>query len=95
MAANIGALNTKLMIGVGAAFDFHTGRIHDAPDWVKRCGLQWLHRLGQDPCRLARRYLTNNPKFPFHILPQLTGCRRYELGAPRGNSLPSQFPQAS
>lgn len=64
-------LDTKIMIGVGAAFDYHTGRIRDSADWVKRAGLQWLHRLIQDPRRLWRRYLRTNPPFIFCILRQL------------------------
>jgi N-acetylglucosaminyldiphosphoundecaprenol N-acetyl-beta-D-mannosaminyltransferase len=73
-------LETKLMFGVGAAFDYHTGRIQDSPQWVKRAGLQWLHRLLQDPRRLWRRYLRNNPAFVWHILLQLSGLRRYDPG---------------
>jgi len=60
--------NVPLMIGVGAAFDFHTGRIHDCPRWIKRAGLQWLHRLVQEPGRLWRRYLLNNPAFLWQCL---------------------------
>jgi len=63
MAKHIVRLQTKLMIGVGAAFDYHTGRVQDAPAWIKRSGLQWLHRLAQDPKRLWKRYLVNNPLF--------------------------------
>jgi len=70
-------LETTLMFGVGAAFDFHTGRIKDAPQWVKRAGLQWLHRLAQDPRRLLWRYLRNNSSFLWHISLQLTGLRSY------------------
>lgn len=70
-------LDTTLMFGVGAAFDFHTGRIKDCPDWVKRAGLQWLDRLLQDPKHLWRRYLRNNPSFLWHIMLQLTGLKRY------------------
>jgi N-acetylglucosaminyldiphosphoundecaprenol N-acetyl-beta-D-mannosaminyltransferase len=79
MAAHLGRLQTTLMVGVGAAFDYHTGRIADAPDWVKRSGLQWLHRLAQDPRRLWKRYLVNNPKFLHAITLQLTGLRQYRL----------------
>jgi N-acetylglucosaminyldiphosphoundecaprenol N-acetyl-beta-D-mannosaminyltransferase len=64
------SLNTNLMVGVGAAFDVHTGRMKDAPQWVKAAGLQWLHRLFQEPRRLGRRYLVNNPKFVVQILRQ-------------------------
>jgi N-acetylglucosaminyldiphosphoundecaprenol N-acetyl-beta-D-mannosaminyltransferase len=70
-------LDTRLMFGVGAAFDFHTGRIKDCPNWVKSAGLQWLDRLLQDPKHLWKRYLRNNPAFLWHIFLQLTGLRRY------------------
>jgi N-acetylglucosaminyldiphosphoundecaprenol N-acetyl-beta-D-mannosaminyltransferase len=70
-------VQSTLMFGVGAAFDFHTGRIKDAPNWVKRAGLQWLHRLLQDPRRLFWRYLRNNSAFCWHIAMQLTGIRQY------------------
>jgi len=49
MAEYLPKLETKVMVGVGAAFDIHTGRAQDSPDWVKNAGLQWLHRLLQEP----------------------------------------------
>jgi N-acetylglucosaminyldiphosphoundecaprenol N-acetyl-beta-D-mannosaminyltransferase len=70
-------IESTLMFGVGAAFDFHTGRIQDAPNWIKRAGLQWLHRLLQDPRRLFWRYLRNNSAFCWHIAMQLTGIKHY------------------
>jgi len=70
-------LDTTLMFGVGAAFDYHTGLVRDAPRWVKRIGMQWLHRLMQDPRRLWRRYLRSNSAFLWHIALQLTGLREY------------------
>ena len=70
-------LDTTLMFGVGAAYDFHTGRIQDAPQWIKTIGMQWLHRLLQDPRRLWKRYLRNNPAFMWHIALQLSGLRQY------------------
>ncbi len=69
--------DTHLMFGVGAAFDFHTGHIRDCSEWVKRAGLQWAHRLIQDPKRLWWRYLRNNPAFLWQITLQLTGLRAY------------------
>ncbi len=71
MANYLGRLETKLMVGVGAAFDIVTGRLHDAPAWMKVAGLQWLHRLGQEPRRLWKRYLINNPRFVVKITWQL------------------------
>ncbi|MDQ4026138.1 MAG: WecB/TagA/CpsF family glycosyltransferase [Actinomycetota bacterium] len=57
------ALDAPVLAGVGAAFDFHSGRKREAPSWVKRNGLQWLHRLASDPRRLWRRYLVGNARF--------------------------------
>jgi N-acetylglucosaminyldiphosphoundecaprenol N-acetyl-beta-D-mannosaminyltransferase len=71
MADHIGLLDCKVMLGVGAAFDVHTGAMRDAPRWMKRAGLQWCHRLWQEPGRLWKRYLINNPKFLFNVLLQL------------------------
>jgi N-acetylglucosaminyldiphosphoundecaprenol N-acetyl-beta-D-mannosaminyltransferase len=79
MAQYIDRLDTKLMVGVGAAFDLHTGRMIDAPDWVKAIGMQWFHRMLQEPRRLAKRYLINNPIFIYRIMMQFTGIRRYSL----------------
>lgn len=70
---------SRLMVGVGAAFDLHTGLIKDAPAWVKNAGMQWLHRLTQDPRRLWKRYLVNNPKFLWKISLQLTHLSEYSL----------------
>ena len=81
MARYLPMLDTKLMIGVGAAFLFHTGAIQDSPDWVKRIGLQWMHRLLQEPSRLWRRYLLNNPLFILHAFLQIMGWKRYTLEA--------------
>ena len=61
-------LKTTVMVGVGAACDILTGRTKDAPEWVKRSGLQWLHRLLQEPKRLWRRYLILNPRFIYSIM---------------------------
>jgi N-acetylglucosaminyldiphosphoundecaprenol N-acetyl-beta-D-mannosaminyltransferase len=83
-------LNTTLMFGVGAAFDFHTGRIADCSEWIKRCGLQWFHRLLQDPKHLWRRYLRNNPSFLFSITLQLLGLRSYP---PQTHPRPHEVPQ--
>jgi N-acetylglucosaminyldiphosphoundecaprenol N-acetyl-beta-D-mannosaminyltransferase len=80
MAEMIDVLDCKLMIGVGAAFDIHTHRIKDAPKWVKNAGLQWLHRLCQEPTRLWRRYLINNSTFLWYLGLQISGLQRFELG---------------
>lgn len=79
MARYLPLLDTHLMIGVGAAFLFHTGAIRDSPAWVKRIGLQWFHRLLQEPRRLWRRYVFNNPMFVVTAVLQILGLRRYTL----------------
>lgn len=76
-------LEAPVLIAVGAAFDFHAGRVAQAPRWMQRCGLEWLFRLVQEPRRLAPRYLVNNPLFVFHCLLQLTGLRKYPLSGDR------------
>jgi len=75
-------LDTTLMFGVGAAFDFHTGRISDCADWIKRAGLQWLHRLVQDPRRLLWRYVRNNPAFVWRIALQMAGIGKPHMADP-------------
>lgn len=56
-------LKAPVLIAVGAAFDFHTGRVRQAPAWMQRSGLEWLFRLTQDPKRLWKRYLLDNSRF--------------------------------
>jgi N-acetylglucosaminyldiphosphoundecaprenol N-acetyl-beta-D-mannosaminyltransferase len=80
MRRMVGHLNTRLMFGVGAAFDFHTGRIRDCAPWIKAAGFQWLHRLVQDPKRLWRRNLSNST-FLWHITLQLSGLKTFPLTA--------------
>jgi N-acetylglucosaminyldiphosphoundecaprenol N-acetyl-beta-D-mannosaminyltransferase len=75
-------LDTTLMFGVGAAFDFHTGRIRDCADWIKRAGLQWLHRLVQNPRHLLWRYVRNNPAFICRIALQIAGFGRAHMAEP-------------
>lgn len=74
----VSKLDAKIMFGVGAAFDIHTGRIKDAPYWMKVTGVQWMHRIYQDPKRLWKRYLVNNPKFVYRIMLELLGLAKYE-----------------
>ena len=60
-----------VMIGVGAAFDFHAGAKPQAPAWMQKRGLEWLHRLTHEPRRLWKRYLYNNPRFIILVLSQI------------------------
>ena len=62
MAAYREALPCAL-VGVGAAFDFYSGRIKRAPAWMQKSGLEWFHRLCQDPKRLGKRYANYLPRF--------------------------------
>lgn len=62
MAEHRGRINA-VMIGVGAAFDFHAGTVQRAPRWMRDNGLEWLHRLWTEPGRLWRRYLVTNTLF--------------------------------
>lgn len=73
-------LQAPVLVGVGAAFDFHTGTVSQAPRWMQRAGLEWLFRLLTEPRRLWRRYLVDNPWFLFELSRQKLGLKRYELG---------------
>lgn len=73
-------LETRMIFGVGAAFDFLTGRIRLCPEWMKRAGLHWLHRLAQDPARLWIRNVRNTA-FLWHVALQLTGAKDYPMRA--------------
>lgn len=64
-----------VMLGVGAAFDFHAGTVRRAPAWMQRHGLEWLHRLASEPRRLWRRYLVTNTAFILGAARQLLGLR--------------------
>ncbi len=56
-------LSAPLLVGVGAAFDFHAGLVSQAPPWMQRNGLEWTYRLSREPRRLWRRYARYNPRF--------------------------------
>lgn len=58
---------SAVMVGVGAGFDYHAGRIKRAPQWMQNCSLEWLYRLMQDPVRLFKRYVITNCKFIYYI----------------------------
>ena len=79
MAAHQGRVAAPLMVGVGAAFDFHAGVKRQAPRWMQRSGLEWLFRLLSEPRRLAGRYLVNNSRFAWLVLLQLSGLKKFPL----------------
>lgn len=68
MAEHMDRLTATVLIGVGAAFDFHAGTVRQAPVWMQRHGLEWMYRLSREPRRLWRRYLRTNPAFVVGIL---------------------------
>jgi N-acetylglucosaminyldiphosphoundecaprenol N-acetyl-beta-D-mannosaminyltransferase len=92
MAALRERLRAPVLVGVGAAFDFHTGRVPQAPRWMQSAGLEWLFRLAQEPSRLWRRYLVYNPLFIFHVTLQLLGLRRYPPLTPAEATLRAPVP---
>ena len=69
-------LEVPVLCGVGAAFDFHAGRISQAPRWMQERGLEWTYRIAQEPRRLLPRYLYYNPRFLFAFTQQLLRERR-------------------
>jgi N-acetylglucosaminyldiphosphoundecaprenol N-acetyl-beta-D-mannosaminyltransferase len=69
-------LNVPVLVGVGAAFDFHTGRIAQAPEWMRERGLEWLFRLAMEPRRLWRRYLLYGAEFAALVLLELLGLKK-------------------
>jgi N-acetylglucosaminyldiphosphoundecaprenol N-acetyl-beta-D-mannosaminyltransferase len=73
-------LETPVLAGVGAAFDFHAGLVPQAPAWMQDYGLEWIYRLGQEPRRLWRRYARYNPRFVVGF------ARQYARHRLRGNS---------
>ena len=70
-------LDAPVIIGIGAAFDYNTGRIARAPRWMQKSALEWLFRLVQEPRRLWRRYLRNNPLFLWYLFCQRLGLKRF------------------
>jgi N-acetylglucosaminyldiphosphoundecaprenol N-acetyl-beta-D-mannosaminyltransferase len=79
MAEHLPTLRCGVMLGVGAAFDFHSGRVKQAPRWVQRSGFEWLYRLSREPRRLWKRYCVNVPLFLARVALQKTGLREYPL----------------
>jgi N-acetylglucosaminyldiphosphoundecaprenol N-acetyl-beta-D-mannosaminyltransferase len=73
------ALGAPLLVGVGAAFDFISGRVRQAPRWMQRTGVEWLFRLCTEPRRLAPRYIRTNTLFLLRLGAQRLGLRRYPI----------------
>ena len=78
MAEYLPKLEVTLMAGVGAAFNFFTGRVPQAPRWMQRSGLEWFYRCLHEP-RVRSRYLSTVPRFLISSFAQNVGARKYEL----------------
>ncbi len=73
-----------VMLGVGAAFDFHSGRVKQAPSWMQKRGMEWLFRLLMEPKRLWKRYFKHNPRFVLFFFAQwLANLFGWQLFAPK------------
>jgi len=81
MQRNTRLLPGSVLLGVGAAFDFHAGSIKRAPIFMQKIGLEWLYRLMQDPGRLWRRYLVTNSLFIYYTF--IDTIRRWSVKSPR------------
>jgi len=73
-------LSAPLLVGVGAAFDFHAGLVSQAPPWMQRRGLEWVYRLSREPRRLWPRYARYNPRFVVGFARQYARHRRGQRG---------------
>jgi len=71
-------LDVPVMVGVGAAFDIHSGRVRQAPVWMREHGLEWFYRLLHEPRRLWRRYVILGSVFVCNVSLELAGLRRFE-----------------
>ena len=70
-------VSVPVMVGVGAAFDFHTGRVRQAPRWMREHGLEWLFRLASEPRRLWRRYLIYGSQFVWNVNLEILKLRKF------------------
>ena len=77
MASSLGLLEVPVMLGIGAAFDLVSGKVRQSPRWIQRSGFEWLYRLIQEPRRLWKRYLKNNPAFVWSITLQALKLKQY------------------
>ena len=65
------------MIGVGVSFSFLAGDVSRAPVWMRRAGIEWIHRMLQDPRRLAKRYLVHDMPFALRLFPHAIWARLF------------------
>ena len=71
-------LRVPVLVGVGAAFDLLTGRVRQAPLWMRERGLEWIFRLSQEPGRLWRRYLIYGSEFAFRVSLEALGLKSFQ-----------------
>lgn len=76
MASHRACIEAPVLIGAGAAFDFLSGRVRQAPRWMMNIGLEWFFRLMMEPRRLWKRYAINNTLFLYYLFLELLGLRR-------------------
>lgn len=74
-------LGSIVALGLGGTLDFFVGKTRRAPQWMRKAGLEWLHRLVQEPGRMWRRYLVRDPAFAGIIVRTLLGGRQRSLPA--------------
>jgi N-acetylglucosaminyldiphosphoundecaprenol N-acetyl-beta-D-mannosaminyltransferase len=82
MAKMRSELDAPVLIGVGAAFDFHAGLVPQAPNWIQENGLEWAYRFAHEPRRLWRRYVRYNPRFVHAFACQLVRHHRARGDSP-------------
>ncbi len=82
MRDHVSRINGATLIGVGAAFDFHSGAVMRAPKWMQKSSLEWLHRFLSEPRRLWRRYLVLAPVFVLKVIQEEVGLRLAKRGLP-------------
>jgi N-acetylglucosaminyldiphosphoundecaprenol N-acetyl-beta-D-mannosaminyltransferase len=88
MADNTHRCGGAVLVGVGAAFDFHAGTVARAPKWMRESGLEWAHRLIKEPRRLWRRYFATAPQFVLYASTQVVLAKFAELSGIRGSDEP-------
>jgi exopolysaccharide biosynthesis WecB/TagA/CpsF family protein len=77
-------LNVPVSMGIGSSLDYLAGRLRRAPHWMQYWGLEWMYRLWQEPRRLWRRYLIDDPPFLYHLAREI--LRQRVNGGRRGSS---------
>jgi N-acetylglucosaminyldiphosphoundecaprenol N-acetyl-beta-D-mannosaminyltransferase len=78
IAAHLDSLRVPVVVGVGAAFGFLSGRVSRAPDWMGRMGFEWVWRFAAEPRKLWRRDLLDGPRFIAHAAMEILGLRKYD-----------------